>query len=78
MEATGRIVHPAVSSVVYLSSGGEPTLVNGRFCYALRRAPERMLWWANGYWHAGLRSQVGEQTALLIAGDAAAVPEHGA
>lgn len=43
---------------------------------AMRRAPDRMLWWANGYWHAGLRSQVGEQTALLIAGDAAPVPER--
>ena len=40
---------------------------NGRFCYAMRRAPDRMLWWANGYWHAGLRASVGEQTALLSA-----------
>ena len=59
-----------------LVAGGEPARVNGRFCYAMRRAPDRMLWWANGYWHAGVRSQVGEQTALLIAGDAAAVPER--
>ena len=56
--------------------GHEPTHVNGRFCYAMRRAPERMLWWANGYWHAGMRSTLGEQTALLIAGDTAAVPER--
>lgn len=60
----------------HLLGGDVPTRVNGRFCYAMRRAPERMLWWANGYWHAGLRSSVGEQTALLIAGDAAAVPER--
>ena len=59
-----------------LFGGGEPTRVNGRFCYAMRRAPDRMLWWANGYWHAGLRAHCGEQTALLIAGDAALVPEN--
>ena len=56
--------------------GGEPTRVNGRFAYALRRAPDRMLWWSSGYWHAGLRTHIGEQTALLIAGDAALVPEQ--
>jgi len=27
MELTGRVVHPAVSSVVYLSDDGDPTLV---------------------------------------------------
>ena len=27
LEATGRVVHPAVSSVLYLSGGGDPTLV---------------------------------------------------
>lgn len=55
---------------------GQEWRVNGRYCYAMRWAPDRMLWWANGYWHAGLRSHVGEQTALLIAGDAALVPEQ--
>jgi hypothetical protein len=57
-------------------AGGEPTLINGRFSYALRRSPEKMVWWANGYWHAGLRHHLGMQTALLIAGDAAIAPEH--
>ena len=27
MEASGRVVHPALSSVVYLSSGGDPTII---------------------------------------------------
>jgi hypothetical protein len=27
LEATGRIVHPTLSSVLYLSGGGDPTIV---------------------------------------------------
>ena len=27
MEASGKVLHPAVSSVVYLTSGGDPTIV---------------------------------------------------
>ena len=54
---------------------GEPSLVNGRYAYAQRRSADKMLWWSAGYWHLGLRQHVGAQTAYLIAGDMAVLPE---
>ena len=61
-----REIHP---------QNGAPRLVNGRCVYACQHAPERMLWWCtNGYWHAGLRTQLGQQAAVLIVNDAALAP----
>ena len=54
---------------------GLPSLVNDRYAYALRRSPDKMLWWSAGYWHLGMRRHVGAQTALLIACDMAMLPE---
>ena len=53
-----------------------PLRVNGRYAYTHQSSRERMLWWSAGYWHLGLRRHLGAQTALLISGDSALLPEH--
>ena len=53
----------------------EPIILHGRYCYVLRRT-NKVMWWSSGYWHLGLRQHLGAQTAVLIAGDAAHVPEN--
>jgi len=64
---------------VYVRCDDRP-LVNGRFAYAQigprSRRGKRMLWWCNGFWHAGEARFLGEQTGWLFAADGAAAPEH--
>ena len=56
-------------------------LLAGRCVYVQRHsligARQPMLWYAhNGFWHAGERQYLGQQTGWLIVGDEAAAPEH--
>ena len=51
-------------------------LVHGRRVYRHADDRRRMLWWAGGFWHAGVAADVGRQRGSLIARDAAHLPEE--
>lgn len=52
------------------------TRVNGRFAYLKRGDEMRMIWFANGFWHAGLTQHLGQQAAALFVHDMSRSPEE--